>query len=84
MFVAREAGPELVGRIGNSTTVMNNDQIVSAVASGVAKAVSSVMTATSGKTEKVEVYLDGEKIYNNQKKIARSKGVEFNMGAFAR
>nr|DAO52091.1 MAG TPA: minor tail protein [Caudoviricetes sp.] len=84
LFVAREAGPELVGRIGNSTTVMNNDQIVSAVASGVAKAVSSVMTATSGKTEKVEVYLDGEKIYNNQKKIARSKGVEFNMGAFAR
>lgn len=84
LFVAREAGPELVGRIGNSTTVMNNDQIVSAVASGVAKAVSSVMTAASGKTEKVEVYLDGEKIYNNQKKIARSKGVEFNMGAFAR
>lgn len=84
LFVAREAGPELVGRIGNSTTVMNNDQIVSAVASGVAKAVSSVMTATAGKTEKVEVYLDGEKIYNNQKKIARNKGVEFNMGAFAR
>lgn len=84
LFVAREAGPELVGRIGNSTTVMNNDQIVSAVASGVAKAVSSVMTATAGKTEKVEVYLDGEKIYSNQKKIARSKGVEFNMGAFAR
>lgn len=84
LFMAREAGPELVGRIGNSTTVMNNDQIVSAVASGVAKAVASVMSDTTGKTEKVEVYLDGEKIYSNQKKIARSKGVEFNMGAFAR
>ena len=34
-FVAREAGPELVGRIGNRTAVANNDQIVSAVASGV-------------------------------------------------
>lgn len=34
-FVAREAGPELVGRIGNRTAVANNDQIVAAVASGV-------------------------------------------------
>lgn len=35
MFVAREAGPELVGQIGNRTAVANNDQIVAAVASGV-------------------------------------------------
>lgn len=35
MFIAREAGPELVGRIGRSTAVMNNNQIVSSVASGV-------------------------------------------------
>jgi len=34
-FLARESGPELVGRIGNRTAVANNDQIVSAVASGV-------------------------------------------------
>lgn len=34
-FLAREAGPELVGRIGNRTAVANNDQIVAAVASGV-------------------------------------------------
>lgn len=38
MFVAREAGPELVGTIGGHTAVANNDQIVSAVASGVASA----------------------------------------------
>lgn len=36
MFIAREAGPELVGRIGNRTAVANNDQIVSGVANGVA------------------------------------------------
>lgn len=36
MFIARESGPELVGRIGNRTAVANNDQIVSGVASGVA------------------------------------------------
>lgn len=36
MFIAREAGPELVGRIGSRTAVANNDQIVQGVASGVA------------------------------------------------
>lgn len=43
LFVAREAGPELVGSIGGKTAVANNDQIVSAVSQGVAKAVSSVL-----------------------------------------
>lgn len=36
LFVAREAGPELVGSIGHKSTVMNNDQIVAGVANGVA------------------------------------------------
>lgn len=35
MFIAREAGPELVGRIGNKTAVANNDQIISGIASAV-------------------------------------------------
>lgn len=35
MFVAREAGPEMVGTIGNRTAVANNDQIVSGIQSGV-------------------------------------------------
>ena len=38
MFIAREAGPELVGNIGGHTAVMNNNQIVSSVAAGVASA----------------------------------------------
>ena len=33
MFIAREDGPELVGRIGNRTAVANNDQIVEGIAS---------------------------------------------------
>ena len=37
-FVAREAGPELVGTIGNHTAVMNNDQIVASVSAGVYRA----------------------------------------------
>lgn len=42
-FVAREAGPELVGNIGGRSAVMNNMQIVAAVSGGVARAVSSVL-----------------------------------------
>lgn len=45
LFVAREAGPELVGRIGNRTAVANNDQIVSGIANaneGVVNAVYAI------------------------------------------
>ena len=84
LFIANEAGPELVGSIGNTTAVMNNEQIVSAVATGVANAVASVMGSRADGNQRVEVYLDGEKIYANQKKIARNKGVAFDLGAFSR
>ena len=38
MFIAREAGPELVGTIGGQAAVANNDQIVEGIAAGVASA----------------------------------------------
>lgn len=38
MFIAREAGPEMVGQIGNKTAVANNDQIVAGIAGGVSAA----------------------------------------------
>lgn len=41
MFIAREAGPEMVGTIGNRTAVANNDQIVAGIASGVSAAMMS-------------------------------------------
>lgn len=45
IFMARENGmAEMVGSIGTTTTVANNDQIVSAVSSGVAQAVAGVMS----------------------------------------
>ena len=44
VFIAREAGPEMVGRINGHTAVANNDQIVEAISIGVAKA----MSATGG------------------------------------
>ena len=59
LFIAREAGPEMVGSIGKRTAVANNNQIVSAVSAGVAKAVSSVVgtprtTQSSGGTFKIK------------------------------
>lgn len=43
IFVAREAGPELVGRIGRRTAVANNSQIVDAIKLGVYEAVTTAM-----------------------------------------
>ena len=48
MFIAREAGPELVGSIGNRSAVANNDQIVSAVSKGVYQAVVQAMGSSRG------------------------------------
>lgn len=59
MFVAREAGPELVGTIGGHTAVMNNDQIVSSVADGVYKAVLSAFSHTGG-DKNVNIVLEGD------------------------
>lgn len=45
MFIAREAGAEMVGNIGGHTAVANNDQIVEAVSAGVASAVERVLVS---------------------------------------
>lgn len=55
MFVAREAGPELVGRIGRRTAVANNDQIVQGIASAVRSAVSGVNGPSAGGTTRITV-----------------------------
>lgn len=47
MFIAREAGPELVGTMGSRTAVMNNNQIVESVSRGVYDAVASALGANS-------------------------------------
>lgn len=38
MFIAREAGPEMVGTIGNKSAVVNNEQIIAGISEGVADA----------------------------------------------
>jgi len=47
MFVAGEAGPEVVGHIGGRTEVLNKSQIASAIYSAVSSAMSSVLTAAA-------------------------------------
>lgn len=48
LFVANEAGPELVANAGRKTAVMNNDQIVDSVSRGVYQAVARAMTESGG------------------------------------
>ena len=49
IFRARENGnPELVGTLHGSTAVMNNDQIVASVSSGVAKAIAGIRFQMTG------------------------------------
>jgi hypothetical protein len=75
MFIAREAGPELVGSIGGRTAVANNDQIVAAVAQGVYSAVRAAMSeGDNGNGQNVNVYLDGKQIYASVKKTEAQRG----------
>ena len=75
LFMAREAGPELVGTIGGRTAVVNNGDIVAAVSTGVAEAVSSVLGSGYGNQPvNVRVYLDSKEIRAGQQRLARATG----------
>lgn len=76
LFVAREAGPELVGRIGGKTAVANNDQIVQGISTGVYNAMVNAMSITGGNdSTPIKIYLDGREIASTttkyQKQFAR-------------
>lgn len=82
LFIANEAGPEMVGTMGGKTAVANNDQIVAGISQGVYSAVVAAMG--NQQSQPLVVQLDGETIYNNQSKVANSRGTSFGMGAYAR
>lgn len=75
MFVAREAGPELVGTLGGHTAVMNNDQIVSSVSYGVAQAVKEViqplLKTSVGNNRPIQISLDGKVIFDSTRQSAQ-------------
>lgn len=61
LFIARESGPELVGRMGGGTAVMNNNQIVASVSAGVYQAVAAAMSQFSGNSvSEIHVHLEGD------------------------
>lgn len=76
MFIAREAGPELVGKIGNSSAVINNNQIISGVAQGVAEAVSSVLGGDSS-GQPLIINIGGETAYKGYTKNVATKNNQF-------
>ena len=77
MFIAREAGPELVGSIGRKTAVANNDQIVSGIESGVYRAIIAANSTNKGGAQTIRIINEidgdvvGEKViqYHNGKVI---------------
>ena len=83
MFIAREAGPELVGQIGNRTAVANNDQIIDGIASANQGVINAVMAIGAMITKAVNdkdtaTYLDGRQVskglYKYNKQTVREKG----------
>lgn len=63
VFMAREAGPELVGTINRHTAVMNNDQIVSSVSDGVFNALNPVLTKMVVAINKMNSAGKGQALY---------------------
>ena len=88
MFIAREAGAEMVGNIGRRTAVANNDQIVASISGGVAEAneeqnallreQNSLLRALLEKDS--GVYLDGRQLTNSVEKYQRDRGRNIVVG----
>lgn len=74
LFMAREAGPELVGTMGGRTAVANNQEITD----GIRQAVYDAMTASNANGNNdvsVRVYLDSREIKAGQQRLNRAWGV---------
>lgn len=87
MFIAREngAGPEMVGQFGSSSAVMNNDQIVEAVARGVANAVSAVMgSQSSGDTRPIILEVDGKRLATAVRDAEQASGYQMSSSTVRR
>lgn len=66
LFIAREAGAEMVGNIGRKTAVANNDQIVESVSQGVYEAVQRANGETNSSNSRpitVIVQMNGKEMY---------------------
>lgn len=74
LFVAREAGPELVGNIGNRAAVANNDQITEGIRQASYEGISQAMRENRGNSRQpVNVYIGNKKIYSGYGEYAQSE-----------
>lgn len=88
LFVAREAGAELVGAIGRRTAVANNDQIVEGISEGVSIANDGVISAIYALIAAVEdkdmvVNIGDAEIGYAYDRYNRARGTRVSQGAFA-
>ena len=88
LFIAREAGAEMVGAIGRKTAVANNDQIVEGITAGVTVANDGVIAAIYALLNAVEdkdmsISIGDDVIGRSYDRYNRSRGVRVNNGAFA-
>ena len=78
MFIARERGPEMVGKIGSRNAVVNNNQIVEGVANGVYNAVVSAMATVGnnqGSNVNINLVGDTKKIF----KVVQQEGRNYQL-----
>lgn len=88
LFIAREAGAEMVGAIGRKTAVANNDQIVEGISTGVSIANEGVIAAIYALINAVEdkdmsVSIGDEDIGHSYDRYKQRRGVEVSSGVFA-
>lgn len=88
LFIANEAGAEMVGRIGNRTAVVNNDQIIGGIKSGVREANDEQNALLREQNELLRailaketgVKLDGKTLLRSTEKAARHRGTVIMAG----
>lgn len=88
LFIAREAGAEMVGAMGRRTAVANNDQIVEGISAGVSIANDGVIAAIYALLNVVEekdfsVNIGDNQIGESYDRYNRARGVRVNTGAFS-
>ena len=88
LFIAREAGAEMVGAMGRRTAVANNDQIVEGISAGVSVANDGVIAAIYALMNIIEdkdlsVSIGDDVIGRSYDRYSRNRGVRVNSGAFS-
>lgn len=88
LFLAREAGPELVGTMNGHTAVANNDQIVNGISAGVSNANAPVVSAlytliAAVESKDVSIAIGDDEIGRANARYQTSRGASVNRGVFA-